>query len=442
MSRIEIYPVPVGAKPSPDYRVEVNGHPVHVGQFSAGAFAAFGLEGSATVTVHGHKASVGPVVLRPLSRGTSPAASEDGAIAFPVDGPGHWYLETGMGPDLMVFVNPPEVNKPDPGDPSVRFYRAGKVHDAGHIRLESGQTLYVEGGAVVKGLVSCSGAHDVRIAGYGVLDARHYPAHSSKMIVFEGCENVCVEGVITVGTPSWNLVFGACSGVEVDNVKLIGWVVTSDGIDVVGSRHVHIHDSFFRNNDDCVAIKAIDPRDPNAPDRVYGAPRYLVDWRRDVSDVLVEKCVMYNDKAGNALEIGFETRTGSISDITFRDLDIIGAHGEGAVFSIHNGDRATVSDVLFEDIRVEHFYDKLIDLRILTSRYTKDSERGRIRGVRFKGIRTRADDFNCISLIAGFDPEHLVEEVLVEDFRMGDRKVLTGDELNLFVRHASGIKFA
>ena len=442
MSRVEIYPVPAGSKPSPDYQVEVDGHAVHAGQFSAGAFAAFGLEGTATVTIRGGKPIVGPVVLRPLARGSMPVAGADGSVTFAVTGPGHWYLETGAGPDLMIFVNPPEDDKPSPEDPSVRFYRAGKVHDAGHIRLEAGQTLYIEGGAVVKGLVSCSGADNVRVAGYGVLDARHYPVRSSRMIVFEGCRNVRVEGVITVGTPSWNLVFGACDGVEVDNVKLIGWVVTSDGIDVVGSSHVHIQNSFFRNNDDCVAIKALDLRNPGAPDRVYGAPRYLCDWGRDVSDVLVEKCVMYNDKAGNVMEIGFETRTGSIAGVTFRDIDVIGAHGEGAVFSIHNGDRARVSDVLFEDIRVEHFYDKLIDLRILHSRYSRDAERGSVRGVVFRKIRTRADDFNCISLIAGYDALHTVEDVSLEDVFIGEEHILNGDQLNLFTRHAANISFA
>jgi hypothetical protein len=44
---------------------------------------------------------------------------------------------------------------------------------------------------------------------------------------------------------------------------------------------------------------------------------------------------------------------------------VIAAHGEGGVFTIHNGDRACISRVLYEDIRVEHFYDKLVDFRIM-----------------------------------------------------------------------------
>jgi hypothetical protein len=222
--------------------------------------------------------------------------------------------------------------------------------------------------------------------------------------------------------------------VQVDNVKLIGWVVCSDGIDIVGCRDMLVQNCFLRNNDDCVAIKAVtyDMRSEKG---------IKLDWRRDVENVLVEKCVMYNDRAGNVMEIGFETQTDSMRNITFRDIDVLAGHGEGGVFTIHNGDRTTISDVLYEDIRVEHFYDKLVDFRIMHSRYSKDAERGQVRNVTLRNIQAIADKYNVISLIGGYDAEHTVENIRFENFVIGETKVLCPDDLNLYSKHSQNVSF-
>lgn len=431
MKHLEIYPHPAGAKPSPDYVIEVDGQRVWTGGFAAGVHAAFGLEGEAEVAIRPFKPLAKVPIVRPLRLGIVPELDAAGTLRFTLTRPAQLYLEMEGAPDLMLFANPIERDKPAPDDPNVRYFAAGRVHDVGPIRLESGQTLYIEGGALVKGHVIASGAERVRIAGPGILDGRHYQKGEHRLLVFDGCRDVQVEGLCTIGTPSWNLVFGACEDVRVSGVKLIGWVVSSDGIDIVGSKRVRVSDSFFRNNDDCVAIKALDLRGGNIQHN----------WGQDTQDVLVERCVMYNDRAGNVMEIGYETRAERISDITFRDIDVIGAHGEGGVFTIHNGDRARVENVRYEDIRVEHFYDKLIDFRIMPSRYSKDASRGHISGVHLKGIRTIEDRFNCVSLIGGFGPENVVRDVVIEDFQIGDRRILDADGLHLFLKHAEGVEF-
>jgi hypothetical protein len=433
---VSIYPFPSGAKPSPDYRVEVDGQAIFTAAFAAGSYGSFGTDGAAEIVVKPARPVAKPPVVRPLRLGIRPEIRPDGSFVFAVTSPCQLLLEIPGAPDLMLFANPPEGMRPDPADPRVRYFAAGKVHDAGPIELTSGQTLYLEPGSVVKGHVHAHGAENVRVAGYGVLDGRHYPHKSLRLMVFDACRDVRVEGICTVGTPSWNLVLGACEDVQIDGVKLIGWVVTSDGIDVVGGRRVRIANSFLRNNDDCVVIKALDMR------KEIAAPhRTQYDWGCDVEDVLVENCVLYNDKAGNAMEIGYETRTEKISDIAFRNIDVIGAHGYGGVFTIHNGDRARIENVLYEDIRVEHFFDKLVDFRIFESKYSRDTERGHIRGVRLRNIRCVRDIYNCVSLIGGFDANHHIEDVTFESFYVGENRVMDADALHLFDRHADGIRF-
>lgn len=45
---------------------------------------------------------------------------------------------------------------------------------------------------------------------------------------------------------------------------------------------------------------------------------------------------------------------------------------------------AVVRDITYENIRIQHYYDKLINFRVMRSMYNKDKERGQIRNIRLK----------------------------------------------------------
>ena len=422
------YPFPEGVAASEHFEVFVEGEAAFVYACEVGAFVAFECAAKTEIVIQTQTA-IGDVIVRPLSRALQPQIGEK-EVRLTLDEPQNLFIELGNGlPPLFVFANPP-METLDASDPDLVLYRAGQVYEAGTISLRSGQTLFIEAGAVVRGWVHALEADNVRVAGYGVLDGTGLEHGSVRLMTFEGCRNVRVEGITTMATPSWNLVFGACENVHVNNVKLIGWVVGSDGIDVVGSRDVRIENSFFRTNDDCIAIKAVEMR-PNI--------HLNIGWDKPVENVLVQKCVLYNDAAGNAMEIGFETQTESIRGVVFRDCDVIGAHGEGGVFTIHNGDRANISDVLWEDIRVEHFYTLLIDFRVLDSRWSYNTTRGTVRNVTLRNIRTIPDRYNTLSLIGGCDAQHTIEGVTIEDFQIGEKTIASFDELNLYTKHAADI---
>jgi hypothetical protein len=136
----------------------------------------------------------------------------------------------------------------------------------------------------------------------------------------------------------------------------------------------------------------------------------------------VRDCVFINDRGGNATEIGYELRCDHVRNITFRNCDVLSVHGHGAPFAIHNGDHATVSDVLYEDIRVEHYYDKIIDFRVLHSQWNRDDERGQIRNISLRNIKIMPAIYNegyTISVIGGYDAEHTVENIVLEEFYLG-----------------------
>ena len=430
------YPVPPGQRRSRDVRVELNGRAAFVHATKECVFVAGEAVGPVEVTVR-VVPEVGGAVVRPTGLGIE-ATVDGGAVSFTLPGPMGVAVEIqgvpGV-PEIYLFLDEADEDKPDPGDPNVRFFESGKVHDVGWLTVEPEQRIYIEGGAVVRGGLHLVEAHGASVRGRGILDGSAFDAAvgKRKMIVAERCRDLLIEGITMVRPSFWMVHLGGCENATVRGIKQVGEVVSSDGIDIVGSRDVTVENCFLRNNDDCVVVKSLASRE--------GEEYQRFDHRGDVSGVRVRGCTFYNASAGNAMEVGFETRCDTMSDIVFEDIDVIGAHGEGAVFSIHNGDRAAIHDVTWRDIRIEQFYSRLIDLQVMHSRYSLDDTRGTISGVTFENVRAIADRYNTLSLIAGFTADRPVTGVTLRDFHLGDRKVMDDNTLNLFTRHAGEVTY-
>lgn len=419
------------------YRLRAAGQPVPVLHTAVADFALFECDGPVEIGVEtALPALPSPPAVRPLARGIVPQV-DGGRFGFVLPGPLNLMIDLPGQVPLLLYANPPDRAVPTDG-PQVRRFRAGQVYEVGELTLAAGEEVYIEGGAVVRGNVFASDAHGMRLRGRGILDGGYYTrgVDDRRTVVVDGARDALLEDLLLIEPSTWMTVLGACDGVRVRNWKEIGEVVGSDGLDIVGSRNVEIDGCCLKNNDDCIAVKSVDVR--------RGRPEVRHDWARDVAHVRVRGCTFMNDRAGNVLEIGHELRTDRVHDIVFEDCDCLHCHGNGAVFSIHAGDRATVENVRFERIRVEHYWAHLIDLRVMRSRFNLDEERGRIRDVRFRDIAVHQSPYNpgySTSLIGGWDADHLVENVCFERFSLGGRPVLDADALDLHTRHARGITF-
>ncbi|MCD7851685.1 MAG: hypothetical protein LUH63_19385 [Parabacteroides sp.] len=174
---------------------------------------------------------------------------------------------------------------------------------------------------------------------------------------------------------------------------------------------------------------------------------------------------------GNGLEIGFELESCEVKNITFRDIDVLHVES-GAVFSIHNSDKATVKNILYEDIRIEDASHKLIDLAIFRSKYCTDGSsdeeylmknmlygtwdnvlkapvgekekhakfRGHIENIRFKDIQILGGRFP-FSLFCGYDGNHQVKDVTIENLRIYGQPVTSPEELKLHTEYVGKVNF-
>ncbi len=458
-NEVMTYPFPAALPSSETYRVTAGGQPVHVIRSERGDIAWFACGGPVDVAVEvGHE--VKRVEVRPLRHGLRPAL-QSRTLQLRIPGPIKLSIEINgdIRRPLFLFADARERDIPAPGTPGMRRFAGGRIHEVGELTLASGQSLYLQPGAVVHGTITAQSARNIRVFGRGLFDATGR-TEKKTFLRFTDCAQVRLEDFLVLGAYGWTLVPWQCRQVRIANVKLVSWRDNDDGIDICASRNVRVEDCFLRTKDDCIALKAHGDRS--------GA------W--DVRDVHISRTVFWNAEWGNAMEIGFELRTARVSDVVVQDCDIIRVDG-GAVLSVHNADFATVEDIHYEDIRVEDASDKLLELRVGLSIYSQDcpkpysrsnpqrkpvpgggpwlpldllsdeertaqdANRGRIRNVVFRNIALMGGQMP-VSLIQGCDTLRPVENVTFEQVRFHDQVVRDAAALKLSVTNGIGIQIA
>jgi hypothetical protein len=470
---LEVYPPPIGEKLSEDYDLAVNGQkvPVYVCRVSAmpfdrgwpghqrsldqtelAAFAYWDMAAPVDVEIVSHRPirPAGPgdapaVAVRPTARGIVPNV-ERNRISFRIDKPGPLTVEiNGTHFALHLFPSPAKpaaYATMETTGPAVRYFGPG-VHRPGRITLESNQTVYIDGGAVVYGSIQATNASNIRILGRGVLDAslqERGRGQGGGCMRLTNCNNVAVEGIVLRDPEMWCFTVQSCSKVNVSNVKLVGlWKYNSDGIDVCNSQDVTLRDCFIRSFDDSIVIKGLRGRGTG------GEPK-------SVQRVTAERCVLWCDW-GRALEIGAETVAPEMSDITFRNCDVI--HTDFAAMDIQHGDRAAIKRVLYDNIRFEidpvsyqgvfqrsedQKYDpqpgwvpRLLVIEIVHNEWSRDNVQGTVDGVTMRNVTVTGPHFPS-SRIGGFDANHDVKNVTIEGLRVGGRVIRSLQEANVAIR--------
>lgn len=423
MSSLITYQYAKEVLPESDLRVTVNNEKQPIFKTPSTDIVAFSFSGKINIEIE-YGSDVSNAVIRPVSKAIKFNACGN-KISFSLENPVSLMIDVPGRRQLHIHANP--ISEAPKGD-NLLVFKAGQVYDVGELKLTDGQTLFIEGGAVVRGCLLCEDSDNIKICGNGIFDGSLF-SDSRRLFIFRRCRNVTIEDVILVNPRLWMVMLHACENVLIRGLKEVGEVVSSDGIDIVGSKDVVIDNCFLRNNDDCIAVKSF----PFEDGKEY-----------DVENIIVKNSVFMNDSSGNAIEIGHELRCRHVHNIKFENCDILTVHGYGAPFSIHNADYAVVENINYSDIRVEHYYDKLVDLRVINSMWGKYGGQGTVKNIYFENIHITASIYNpgySISIIGGFDEKHRVENVCFNNFYINDKKVTCADELDLFVKDADNIRF-
>ncbi|MBS7614846.1 hypothetical protein KEJ18_03855, partial [Candidatus Bathyarchaeota archaeon] len=158
-------------KPSETFKVKKDGKEIPVYDVPVASIASFTFEDECAITIKTNR-DIKWVDIRPFSLNIKPSFQFN-EVKFSLNQPCRISVELNRDPatrPLFLFANPPEESVPDKNDPDIIYFEPNKVHEAGNIHVESGQTVYIDEGAIVEGLIHAENAEDIRIAGRGILD--------------------------------------------------------------------------------------------------------------------------------------------------------------------------------------------------------------------------------------------------------------------------------
>lgn len=355
------------------------------------------------------------------------------SIKFVLDKPAYFTVEPyGRHNALHILADPmPEYNLTDGNE--VIYFGKGE-HEVGILELKSNQTVFIDEGAIVYASIYAYEAQNIKILGRGILDNSHnkekilfevnaennpFDAGNSERLPtvwFQYCTDIEIDGITIRDSLVYNISPVACKRISIKNIKIIGcWRYNSDGIDMLNCEDVEISDCFVRTYDDAICVKGFDSY--REEDGMYHNGQSY-----DLSkNITVSNCTIWNDW-GKCLEIGAETRAREMSDIVFKNCNII--HVTGPAMDCLSVDYADIHNVLYENIHIE--YDDVIPCPLIQN---TDEE------VYAEGEQEYAPPLICMDIM--FHPEYSADKI-----RRGISRDFTFRDIYLSGRHTPKIHIA
>lgn len=433
---VAVYPVKVDHVSNAKHNVET------------ASMAYFDFDGIVDVEVVSNREKVDSSRIRPLSCNITPDVSGD-TLTFSLSEPRNLSIEVNgdIFHNLHLFANPIDANRPSAKvlknlkKHKNLIYFAPGVHElpGGNMAVPSGTTVYVDGGARVKGCLDVNDASDVNIYGRGEI----HPAGRGEGIYVRRSKNVNIDGVIVTQVP-----VGGSDSVTVTNVKSISSYGWGDGMNVFASDNVRYDRVFCRNSDDCSTV--------------YATRKGFVGGCRNI---LMENSTLWADVAhpifiglhGSAKEIGVDAPSDTICDVVYRNIDILDQAEKQLDYqgclAINAGDNNVVRDITFDNIRIEDFREgQLVNFRIFFNKKYCDAPGRCINNVLIKDVTYNGSGEN-ISIISGYDNDHKVAGIKFENLTINGVKIAddmpgkpgwykTGDMAGIYVgEHVENVTF-
>ncbi len=316
---------------------------------------------------------------------------------------------------------------------------------AGSIFLRDNITLFVDAGAILLGsenhedypivrmrwegltqpthapLIAGSDLHNIAIVGRGTIDGRGtgwWKRHREKtldyprprLVSFESCRNVLIEGLTLVNSPSWTINPVRCENVTVDKVTIVNPPDSpnTDGINPDSCRNVHIVNCHVDVGDDCVTLKA-------------GVEKEPADLRAPCENITIANCTMVHGHGG--VVIGSDTSGGvqnvAISNCIFvgtdRGIRLKSRRGRGGIIQDIRVTNIVMQDVLCPFTMNLYYHVGVKGNRDIADKRPRPVDEGtpRVRRIHLSHISVR-DAHYAAAFLYGL-PEMPIEDVSFDD---------------------------
>ena len=433
---VESYVYSSEAEVSEYYSMKVNGIPVTVLRDVEPDFAIFGANGEVDVEITLLKGTLDSLIVRPQAKKYE-YSFKDHKISLKLKTGDRVSVEPNFSTtkSLLVFVNPLEKKKVAKlkKDPSVKFFRAGEIYEEGHIKLNSGETLYIQGGAIVKGFIGMmkyKPTNAITIDGGGILDNREWDGiHHEKRnpVRIDNSDNMLVQNITVLNQDYWTFYIVNCDNCVIKNVKLIGTFThkadgtgnEDDGFDICSSHNVLVEGCFAYAHDDAFCVKSSTPT-----------------MTRLAKDIHFKDCVAWNVDSGNSFEIGYRV-AGGVKNVFFEDIYAIHSghrpksHFRRSGLSVHQGSPGYIKNIRYENVHIEDPQEYSFNINVFKTPYkTYEWAPGEISNIRINNlyIYKKAPDGGVIK---GYDDEHKTRDVVITNYYLEGKKVNSIDDADI-----------
>lgn len=374
--------------------------------------ATFDFTGTVEVAVTSAKGAIGSARIRPLSYDTR--FTVDGAtVNFTLTEPRNLSIELDgeIFNNLQLHANPIETHVPDADDPDVIYFGPGLHKTTDNVvKVPSGKTLYLAGGAVLTSRVEFHEVENARIIGRGVL------YNTANGILVEYSRNIEIDGIMVLNPSSgYSVTVGQSKQVTIRNLHSYSHGQWGDGIDVFSSEDVLIEGVWMRNSDDCIAIYA-----------------HRWDYYGDCRNITVRDSTLWADVA-HPVNVGTHGNTDkpeTIENLVFSNIDILD-HREPQMdyqgcIALNPGDSNLLSNVRAQDIRVEDFrWGQLINMRVMFNKSYNTSVGRGIDGVFIRNMTYTGTHANP-SVMVGYDADHAIKNVTFQNLVINGKFIGNG----------------
>ncbi|WP_416978318.1 glycosyl hydrolase family 28 protein [Streptomyces sp. T028] len=374
--------------------------------------ATFDFQGTVEVAVTSSKGTIGSARIRPLSYGTQ--FTVDGAtVSFTLTEPRNLSIEINgeIFDNLQLHANPIETHVPDPDDPDVIYFGPGLHKTTDNVvKVPSGKTVYLAGGAVLTSRVEFVNVENARLIGRGVL------YNSPSGVLLQYSKNIEIDGIMVLNPSSgYACTVGQSKQVTIRDFHSYSHGQWGDGIDVFSSEDVLIDNVWMRNADDCIAIYA-----------------HRWDYYGDCRNITVRNSTLWADVA-HPINVGTHGNTDNpetIENLVFSNIDILD-HREPQMdyqgcIALNPGDSNLVRNVRAQDIRVEDFrWGQLINMRVMFNKSYNTSVGRGIDGVYIKNLTYTGTHANP-SIMVGYDADHAIQNVTFQNLVINGKFIGNG----------------
>lgn len=404
----------------------------------ASSIASFDLQGAAEIRITA-EADVETFSVKTLD-GTIPFEVVDNSIIFTLTHPEKLVIETDgdKGRTLQLFINSVERVRPAEDNDNVIYLKPGyytqdncSLIQYQTLRIPSGKTLYLEGGAVVRASVKFENVENAALSGRGMISLADWNTQTGlndgtssnylPAVVIIQSNNIRVDGIIINRSCYYSICMQNSANITLDNLKIISSQINSDGINGYSCHDITITNCFVRSSDDGIAI--------------YNDASDSYSWN-------VQDTALWSDGA-HAIFIGLHGTADSsnrttIQNLIFKNIYIPEVYCQWkeyfGVIGIVAGDENICRDITFEDIRIDDYSrSKLFEIRTGTLSDYNPVPGYLVENIIFRNISYNGDYYRYDSTISGYNSERVVNHIVFENFYFNGKKVTSAADADITI---------